>query len=39
MTGTAESLNLAVAVGILLYEIQRPVVDGPVVEVEHDLPA
>ncbi len=34
MTGTAESLNLAVAVGILLYEIQRPVVD-----VEHDLPA
>ena len=34
MTGTAESLNLAVAVGILLYEIQRPVV-----EVEHDLPA
>lgn len=34
MTGTAESLNLAVAAGILLYEIQRPVVD-----VEHDLPA
>ena len=29
MTGTAESLNLAVAVGILLYEIQRPVVDVP----------
>jgi TrmH family RNA methyltransferase len=34
MTGTAESLNLAVAVGIVLYEIQRPVV-----ELEHDLTA
>ncbi len=29
MTGTAESLNLAVAVGVMLYEIRRPADDHP----------
>ncbi len=29
MTGTAESLNLAVAVGVMLYEIRRPADDRP----------
>ena len=29
MTGTAESLNLAVAAGLLLYQARRPDLTGP----------
>jgi len=29
MTGTAESLNLAVAAGLLLYQVRRPALTGP----------